>query len=313
MARNALGRGLGALIRESQARKSEATPRPASGEVAAPTAPGLTATGPGRAPILTGAQTVDIDLIDPSPYQPRTKFRERALEELTRSIRKSGIIQPLIVRPVEGRLQLIAGERRWRAAQRAGLQGVPVILKDVPDEAALEMTLIENIQREDLNPIEEARAFERLMKEFNLTQDQVAERTGKDRTTVTNALRLLTLETTLRDMIEEGRLTAGHGRALLMVPDLFLRIKLANRAARGGGLSVRQIEKMMARRERGYGGGVIKPIELDANTKAALDELQRYLGTKVYLRPKAGTRPGQLILEYYDDAQLAEIYDRLMR
>ncbi len=300
MPRNALGRGLGALIREAEPQK--APPTPADAVWAA-----------GHTPIPTGAHTVSIDLIDPSPYQPRSKFREGALEELSRSIQKSGIIQPVIVRPVKGRFQLIAGERRWRAAQRAGLQAVPAIFKDVPDEMALEMTLIENIQREDLNPIEEARAFDRLMKEFNLTQEQVADRTGKDRTTVTNALRLLTLEATLRDMIEDGRLTASHGRALLMVPDSFVRIKLAGRAAKGGGLSVRMIEKMMARRERGRGGGLIKPIELDANTKAAVEELQRYLGTKVYLRPKAGTRPGQLILEFYDDAQLAEIYDRLMR
>ena len=300
MPRNALGRGLGALIRESE---------PQTAPTAPPTQ--MAATGAARAPILTGQQMADIDLLDPSPYQPRTKFREEALEELARSIQKSGIIQPLLARPVGGRFQLIAGERRWRAAQRAGLHSVPVILKDVPDQQALEMTLVENIQREDLNAIEQARAFDRLMKEFNLTQEQVAERTGKDRTTVTNALRLLKLESALQDMIEDGKITAGHGRALLMIADETLKMKLAARAARGG-LTVRQLEKMLSRRVRG-GGGVIKPVELDANTKSALDELQRYLGTRVYLRPKVGSRPGQLILEYYDDAQLAGIYDRLMR
>src|SRR5258708_7661280 len=142
------------------------------------------------------------------------------------------------------------------------------------------MTLIENIQREDLNPIEEARAFERLMKEFNLTQEQVADRTGKDRSTVTNSVRLLRLEAKLQNMLEDGRLTASHGRALLMVPELSLRLKLANRAAKG--LTVRQIEKMMTRQLRASGGGIIKPVELDANTKAAIEELQRYLGTRVY-------------------------------
>ncbi|HYL09660.1 MAG TPA: ParB/RepB/Spo0J family partition protein [Candidatus Acidoferrales bacterium] len=315
MPRNALGRGLGALIRENDPRAAAAPPGPATGASSSPggTNPDMTSSGPGRTPIPTGAHTVDIDLIDPSPFQPRTKFREEALAELARSIELSGIIQPLIVRPVAGRFQLIAGERRWRAAQRAGLQGVPVVFRDVSDQEALEMTLIENIQREDLNAIEEARAFERLMKDFNLTQEQVADRTGKDRTTVANSLRLLRLESKLQDMIEDGRLTASHGRALLMVPDLYLRLKLANRAAKG--LTVRQIEKMMTKQLRisGAGGGMIKPIELDANTKAALEELQRYLGTRVYLRPKSGTRPGQLILEYYEEAQLTEIYDRLMR
>ena len=302
MPRNALGRGLGALIRESE---------PQTAPTAPPTQAAATAAAPARAHVLTGQQMMDIVLLDPSPYQPRTKFREEALEELARSIQKSGIIQPLLARPVGGRFQLIAGERRWRAAQRAGLHSVPVILKDVPDQQALEMTLVENIQREDLNAIEQARAFDRLMKEFNLTQEQVAERTGKDRTTVTNALRLLKLESALQDMIEDGKITAGHGRALLMIADETLKMKLAARAARGG-LTVRQLEKMLSRRVRG-GGGVIKPVELDANTKSALDELQRYLGTRVYLRPKVGSRPGQLILEYYDDAQLAGIYDRLMR
>jgi ParB family transcriptional regulator, chromosome partitioning protein len=257
-----------------------------------------------------GPQHIDIDLIDPSPYQPRTRFREEALEELARSIKASGIIQPLVVRPIAGRFQLIAGERRWRAAQRAGLTKVSAIVRQVSDELALEMTLVENIQREDLNAIETARAFDRLMEEFQLTQEAVAERTGKDRATVANAVRLLKLEPTIQEWIEEGKLTAGHGRALLAVADAQLRMRYAQRASRGG-LTVRQIERLAARRARS--GSPVASIPRDANIRAALDELQRHLGTKVALREKTKLRPGQLVLEYYEDAQLMGLYDRLMK
>src|SRR6058998_1615376 len=230
MPRNALGRGLGALIRELQPKES---PEPAPTIHPHATNASGAASAPAREAGYPGPQQIDIDLIEPSPYQPRTRFREEALEELARSIRASGIIQPLVVRPIGSRFQLIAGERRWRAAQRAGLNKVTVIVKQVPDELALEMTLVENIQREDLNAIEAARAFERLMDEFHLTQESVAERTGKDRATVANAVRLLKLEPTIQDMIEENRISAGHGRALLAVTDAGLRTRIAQRAARG--------------------------------------------------------------------------------
>ena len=290
MARNALGRGLSALIREPEPQE--------------PVSPAI-------APVpTTGPQQVDIDLIDPSPYQPRTRFREEALEELARSIRTSGIIQPLILRPNGARYQLIAGERRWRAAQRAGLLRVPAIVREVPEAQALEITLVENIQREDLNPIEQARAFERLIAEFQLTQEDVAERTGKDRATVANALRLLKLEKPIQDLIEEGRITAGHGRALLAIVDPKIRQTLAHKAARGG-LTVRQLERIASRRSR----APLAPAEpaLDANTRAALEELQRHLGSRVTLRSVTKTRPGQLVIEYYDEAQLLALYDRLLK
>ena len=164
-------------------------------------------------------QQVDIDLIDPSPFQPRSRFREEALEELAQSIRSSGIVQPIVVRPVGRRFQLIAGERRWRAAQRAALSRVPAVVRDVRDEIALEMTLVENLQREDLNPVEQARAFQRLTDEFHLTQEQAAERTGKDRATIANSVRLLRLEESILDLLEEGRISAGHGRALLAISE----------------------------------------------------------------------------------------------
>ena len=301
MPRNALGRGLGALIREPE---PQAAPQPAPAAIGA-------VSPPVREIMSAGPQQIDIDLIEPSPFQPRTRFREEALEELARSIKASGIIQPLVVRPIGSRFQLIAGERRWRAAQRAGLDKVSAIVRQVSDELALEMTLVENIQREDLNAIETARAFDRLMEEFQLTQEAVAERTGKDRATVANAIRLLKLEPTIQEWIEEGKLSAGHGRALLSVADPQLRMRYAHRASRGG-LTVRQIERLAARRTR-TGSSVVTLPSQDVNIRAALDELQRHLGTKVLLREKTKVRPGQLVLEYYEDAQLMGLYDRLMK
>src|SRR5580700_4243885 len=314
MPRNALGRGLGALIREPEP-QTPASPAPANSAAPSASHPAgaggsAAATAPTFTPTPAGPLQIDIDLIEPSPYQPRTRFREEALDELARSIQASGIIQPIVLRPVGNRFQLIAGERRWRAAQRAGLAKVPVIARQVSDELALEMTLVENIQREDLNAIEAARAFERLMAEFQLTQEAVAERTGKDRATVANSIRLLKLEPTIQDWIEEGKLTAGHGRALLAVADPPLRMRYAQRASRGG-LTVRQIERLASRRARGASPAT--EIHVDANIRAAIDELQRHLGTKVLLREKTKMRPGQLVMEYYDDTQLMGIYDRLMK
>jgi len=314
MPRNALGRGLGALIREPEPQTSATPPPSGVGTLATShtVAPGGSAAGaaPAPSPSSAGPLQIDIDLIEPSPYQPRTRFREEALDELARSIQASGIIQPIVVRPLGNRYQLIAGERRWRAAQRAGLKKVSSIVRQVPDELALEMTLVENIQREDLNAIEAARAFERLMDEFQLTQESVAERTGKDRATVANAIRLLKLEDTIQEWIEEGRLTAGHGRALLGVAEPALRMRYAKRAARGG-LTVRQIERLGSRRTRSAKAAA--ETAADPNIREALDELQRHLGTKVHLREKTRIRPGQLVLEFYDQAQLMGIYDRLMK
>jgi len=315
MPRNALGRGLGALIREPEPQVPANPPPATTGTHAAPPAghavgSSAAAAAPALSPTPAGPLQIDIDLIEPSPYQPRTRFREEALDELARSIQASGIIQPIVVRPVGRRYQLIAGERRWRAAQKAGLNKVSAIVREVPDELALEMTLVENIQREDLNAMEAARAFERLMDEFQLTQEAVAERTGKDRATVANAIRLLKLEPTIQDWIEEGKLTAGHGRALLGVAEPSLRMRYAKRAARGG-LTVRQIERLGSRRARS--ARVATETAMDPNVREALEELQRHLGTKVFLREKTRLRPGQLVLEFYDEAQLMGIYDRLMK
>jgi len=304
MARNALGRGLGALIREPEVATSVVAPTSVSSGAAAAVAPAQTIAG--------GPLQIDIDLIDPSPFQPRTRFSEPGLEELAQSIRASGIIQPLVARKMGTRYQLIAGERRWRASQRAQLLRVPVVLREVSDEQALELTLVENIQREDLNPIEQARAFDRLMEEFHLTQDEVALRTGKDRTTVANSVRLLSLENPLLELIEEGRITAGHGRALLAVEDRKLRGELALKASRGK-LTVRQLERMATRRSRGRGQHTTEDV-YDPNRQAALDELQKQLGTRVTLHmPAKKGQAGQLIVEFYDEEQLNGIYERLMR
>jgi ParB family chromosome partitioning protein len=256
-----------------------------------------------------GLYYVDIDLIDPSPYQPRTRFRESALDELARSIASSGIVQPLVVRRINNRYQLIAGERRWRAAQRAAIQRVPVVVRDVPEEMALEMTLVENLQREDLNPIEQARAFQRLTEEFSLTQEELADRTGKDRATIANAVRLLKLDAPIQDLLEEGQLTAGHGRALLAIPDSQARLELSRRIARTG-MTVRQVERLAAREPKIKSAR--SPFQPDANTKAAIEELQRIYGTRVLIQPSLSGHAGKLVFEYYDDSDLARLYDQLV-
>src|SRR5712692_113646 len=287
MARHALGKGLSALIREPE---PELKPAPPAVKTAGPV-------------------EVDIDLIDPNPFQPRTHFAGLALEELAQSISRTGLLQPIVLRPVGARYQLIAGERRWRAAQRAGLHRIPAVFRDVPDEVALEMTLVENLQREDLNPIEQARAFERLMTEFHLTQEDVATRAGKERSTVANMVRLLMLDPPIVELLEEGRLTAGHGRALLMIPDTPTRIELAGRAAMHS-MSVRDLERFASRRRRRLQGST-SLTPLDANTRAAMDELQRDLGTRVTLRWRTRKSPGRLIIEFYDNEQFIALYERL--
>jgi len=222
----------------------------------------------------------------------------------------SGIVQPLVVRRVGQRFQLIAGERRWRAAQRSAFSRVPAIVRDVRDEMALEMTLVENLQREDLNPVEQARAFQRLTDEFHLTQEEVAERTGKDRATIANSVRLLRLEEAILDLLEEGRLSAGHGRALLSIAEPKDRLDLAHKIARGG-MTVRQVERLAARSSKAK--AVSPAAALDPNTKWAIEELQRKFGTKIVLHPLRPGRPGQLTFEYYDASDLTRLYEHLMR
>ena len=308
MPRNALGRGLSALIREPEP-EAQLAPQPLVPAAAHPAGAGAAAAAPALA-LSDVLAHVDIDLIDPSPFQPRTRFREEALEELARSIRVSGIVQPLVVRRVGQRFQLIAGERRWRAAQRAAIPRVPAILRDVRDEMALEMTLVENLQREDLNAVEQARAFQRLTDEFHLTQEEAAERTGKDRATIANAVRILRLEESILDLIEEGKISAGHARALLGLDDPKERLELARKSARGG-MTVRQLERYVARHGRRKPAAAAAAP--DPNVKWAIDELQRRYGAKVILHALRPGHPGQLAFEYYDADDLTRLYGQLMR
>ena len=296
---------MSALIREPEALQPGSSPiapvgpSGATGSAAA-AAPARVADTPGS------VLQLDIDLIDPSPFQPRTRFAQGALDELAQSIRQTGIVQPIVVRRNgPQRYQLLAGERRWRAAQLASLHRVPAILQDVSDEKAIEITLVENLQREDLNPIEQAQAFDRLMQEFHLTQEEAALRTGKERVTVANALRLLRLDKPIREMVEDGRLTGGHARALLAIESEALRLETARRAARGS-VTVRQIERLATRTRRHRAQAPAPTI--DANTRAAIDELQRVLGTRVTIHPYAHGRPGQIIVEYYTEGDLDRLY-----
>ena len=208
--RKGLGRGLDALLSSTENLPAVATDNPAA-TGANPTAPIAQPPEPG-----SGMRSVGIDLIDRSPYQPRTQFNPAALEELAASIRAQGVMQPLVVRPVPGgRFELIAGERRWRAAQAAGLERVPVAVREVGDQVAMAMALIENIQRQDLNPLEEARGFQRLQMEFELTHQKIAEMVGRSRVAVSNLLRLLDLQGEVAALLEQGQLDMGHARALL--------------------------------------------------------------------------------------------------
>ncbi len=296
---------MSALIREPEALQPGSNSTPPAGPS------GLlgsaTAAAPARAAEAPASVLqIDIDLIDPSPFQPRTRFAQGALDELAQSIRQTGIVQPIVVRRNgPQRYQLLAGERRWRAAQLASLHRVPAVLQDVTDEKAIEITLVENLQREDLNPIEQAQAFDRLMQEFHLTQEEAALRTGKERVTVANALRLLRLDKPIREMVEDGRLTGGHARALLAIESEPLRLETARKAARGS-LTVRQIERLATRTRRHRSQAQAPTI--DANTRAAIDELQRVLGTRVMINPYSHGRPGQIIVEYYTEGDLDRLY-----
>ncbi len=309
MTRRALGRGLDALIREQ---KPVTTP---SLEVGGGAAAGV-APAPAREPIhgeavqaKPGLRDVEVDLIDPNPFQPRTRFDETRIEELAASLRAAGMLQPLLLRPAGLRYQVVAGERRWRAAQRVGFATVPAIVRPVQDQEALELTLIENLQREDLNPIEEAQAYDRLTHEFGLSQEEVADRTGKDRTTVANTIRLLKLPKPVQDLVSDGKLTAGHARALLSIGDARKQLLLARRIA-AQGLSVRQVERIS--QSRPSSGRKRAPASEDPNVRAAIANLERSLNTRVHITPVvAGV--GYLKIEYYSIDQLMLLYDRIVK
>ncbi len=254
---------------------------------------------------------IDINLIDPNSFQPRTRFDEARLEELAQSIRSNGIIQPLVVRRMgAGRYQLIAGERRWRAAQRADLLRVPVVIRDVPDDKILELALIENIQRQELNAIEEALAYKRLIETLNLTQEMVAQRVGRDRTFITNYLRLLRLPEDVQRLLEEEKLSMGHARALLGVDDVETQRELAKNIIKQK-LSVRETERAIKRIING--GNILTPIQIapkreDPNLRSAETKLRRRLGTQVRLLPSQTGTGGKIEIEYYSETDLHRLY-----
>src|SRR6266478_6182665 len=257
---------------------------------------------------------VQIDLIQPGHQQPRTTFDQAKLDELAQSIRASGIIQPLLLRRRGGMFELVAGERRWRAAQIAGLRNVPAIVRDIPDEKLLELALIENIQREELNPVEEANAYKRLIESLGLTQDEVARRVGRDRTFVTNYLRVLKLPTDIQTLLEQDKLTFGHARALLSVQDPVGQRRLAQKIVKHN-WSVRETE----RRVRHLGHATDQrpsqavPEHADPNVRAAEVKLRRALSTQVRIHQGKKGVPGKLEIEFYDLADLDRIFNLIVR
>jgi ParB family transcriptional regulator, chromosome partitioning protein len=257
---------------------------------------------------------IDIDLIEPSPAQPRTHFDEERLEELAQSIRSNGIVQPLLVRRRGARYQLVAGERRWRAAQRAGLQRVPAVVRAIPDDKLLELALIENIQRQELNAIEEAHAYKRLIETLGLTQETVAQRVGRDRSFVTNYLRLLRLPDDIQRLVEEEKLSMGHARALLGVDDADIQRRVARNVI-DQSLSVRETERAIKRIIAGASPAAATlpaPKRDDANIRAAENKLRRRLGTQVRVMPSQTGAGGKIEIEYYNDNDLDRVYQLLI-
>lgn len=298
--RKVLGKGLSALLPQ-RTRDFDA---PAS-------AAGATAVAAPSRSVSAGQATLPIDRIHPNPVQPRVIFQADRLEELAASIRANGIIQPLIVRSHQGQFQLVAGERRWRAAKLAGLTEVPVVIQEVAEPRMLELALIENIQREDLNPIEAAHAYERLRKELGLSQEEIAQRTGKDRSSIANAIRLLNLPSEVQMLLAERRLSMGHARAILGLHSAEEQIHIAEKTA-AQGLSVRQVETLVQERTSGR----VKPQSkrealVDPNVKAAVDELERVLGTRVRIVELTEQR-GRIEVEYYSQAELDRLFEQIV-
>ena len=267
---------------------------------------------PPPSPITTSeeVQEVDIDLITPSALQPRTRFEEARLRELAQSIQSNGVIQPLLLRRRGNVFELVAGERRWRAAQLAGLPAVPAIIREIPDDKLLELALIENIQRQELNPIEEANAYKKLIETLKLTQEEVAERVGRDRTFITNYLRVLRLPDEILSMVEEEKLSMGHARTLLSITSVSLQTELAHRIVQKN-WSVRETERRVRTLGRDQVKPPPKPILPDPNIKAAETKLRRHLGTQVRILPAASKPGGKIEIEYYSISDLDRLYNLL--
>lgn len=293
MAKRRLGRGLDALLGGMQSAadqgESESTTPGSAGD--------------------SSLRTISIDLLQPGKYQPRTNMHKESLEDLAASIRAQGIVQPIVIRPIsEGRFEIIAGERRWRAAQLAQLQDVPVVVREVPDEAAIAMALIENIQRENLNPVEEAVALQRLGEEFQLTHQEVADAVGRSRTAVTNLLRLLTLEPGVRELLEDGKIEMGHARAILGLewkdqPD-------AARHVVAKGLSVRETEALVKRMQSGTTKKKATKPALDPNVQSMQNDLSEKLGAKVVF-DHGSKGKGKMVIHYNSLDELEGILNHI--
>lgn len=257
---------------------------------------------------------VDIDQIVPNRQQPRERFDDQALESLANSLKIQGVLQPVLLRPLpDGKYALVAGERRWRAAQRAGLLKIPAVIRDIPDDRVLEYALIENLQREELNPIEEARAYRALLDEVGLTQQDVAERVGRQRATVANSLRLLGLAEPVQQLLRKGELSAGHGRAIAALDSPSEQIQMASLATRDG-LSVRDLESRIARaRKSAMGAPAARAASRkDPNVVAAEEKLQRTLGTKVRIfQDKKGA--GRLEVHFFSAEELDRVYELMLQ
>jgi ParB family transcriptional regulator, chromosome partitioning protein len=283
MTRRALGRGLSALL-------SDLEPAPQGEDL----------------------HEVDIDLIDPNPDQPRSRFNEDKLEELAQSIRANGLVQPLLLRQAaNGRYQIVAGERRWRAAQRAGLRKIHSVVRNIPDSKLLELALIENIQREELNPIEEAAAYQRLIHNLGLTQDEVAQQVGKDRSSIANYLRLLKLPEEVQRMLEDELISMGHARALLGLDTKDQIRKLASEIAEKK-LSVRQTEQAVKRITSPQSNSERSTASSnDANIRAAELKMKRFLGSQV--RIHLSSNGGRIEIDFGSASELDRIYSIIMR
>ena len=256
-----------------------------------------------------GLQWIDIDRIRPNPLQPRKVFATGQLDELTASIQSSGVLQPIIVRRVEGGYGLVAGERRWRAAQRAGLLKIPALIREFDEEHLLEVALVENVQRADLNPIEEARAYASLVEDFGLSPAEIGERVGKERSTIANSLRLLSLSPKVQALVQSGSLSMGHARALVSLPNHKAQ-DLGAEVVGKQALSVRQTEAWVRRHTETTTPSPERIV--DPNVRAAEESLQRRLGTRVRILQGAGGK-GRLVVDYSSSAELDRLYERLIR
>ena len=290
--RKGLGKGLDSLIPENKSVKPAVKPEKAEETV------------------KTGEQMLKINQVEPNREQPRKYFEEDALLELADSIKQYGVLQPLLVRKRKDYYEIIAGERRWRAAKLAGVKEVPVIIKEYTEQQAVEIALIENIQRENLNPIEEAMAFKKLLTEFNLKQDEVAERVSKSRTAVTNSMRLLKLGEKVQQMIIDDMITTGHARALLAIDDEEQQYLLATKIF-DEKLSVRETEKLIkSLKNPKKQVKVVKTVENAFVYDDLAEKMKRVLGTKVSISPK-GNGKGKIEIEYYSDDELERMFEMI--